>query len=63
MRCFTIFKIKVCSFFDPANTLYYRLVLSVYTTYISGKLGQEGVGLGVRAIFNKPKKVRGQSSL
>ena len=42
MRCFAIFKIKVCSppTLDPANPLYYRRVLSVYTIYLNGKLGQ-----------------------
>ena len=28
--------------FDPANPLYYRRVLSIYTIYVSGKLGQGG---------------------
>ena len=42
-----MFKIKVCSLFDPANPLCYRRVLSIYTIYVSGKLGQgRGEGLG-----------------
>ena len=40
MRCFTIFKMKVYSPLDPANPLYHKLILSIYTTYVSGKLGQ-----------------------
>ena len=40
----TIFKIKVCCPppLDPANRLYHRLILSIYTIYVSGKLGQGG---------------------
>ena len=29
---------------DQANPLYYRRVLSIYTIYVSGKLGQGGGG-------------------
>ena len=47
-------KIKVCSPLDPANPLEHRLVLSIYTVYVSGKkLSQGGHG----AIFSKPKKM------
>ena len=63
MRCFTIFEIKVCSPLDPANPLYYRHILSIYTTiYVSGKLGQVYVGGGgVGTIFSKPQKMSGQT--
>ena len=43
---------------DPANALYYRRVLPIYTIYISGKLGRGGGGV---AIFTKPKKMSGQT--
>ena len=59
-----MFKIKVCSLFDPANPLCYRRVLSIYTIYVSGKLGQgRGGGLGrvEGALFSKPKKMNGQT--
>ena len=58
MRRFTIFKIKYAPPFDPANPLYYRRVLSIYTIYVSGKLGQGGGG---GAIFSKPQKMSGQT--
>ena len=31
---------------DPANPLYYRCVLPIYTIYVSGKLGHGGGGGG-----------------
>ena len=40
-----MFKIKVCSprsTFDPANPVYHRLILSMYTIYVSMKPGQVG---------------------
>ena len=48
-------KIKACSPFDPANPLYYRLLLSIYTVNVSGKLSQGGT------IFSKLKKMCGQN--
>ena len=64
MRCFIIFKIKVCPppptpHPNPANPLYCRRVLSIYTICVSGKLVQ-GVG-GRGTIFSKPKKMSGQT--
>ena len=60
------FKIKVAPAPRPrrANNLYHRLILSIYTIYVSGKLDQGGGGGGeggARAIFSKPKKMRGQN--
>ena len=41
------FKIKVCSpFLDPANPFDHRLISSIYTKYVSGKLGLRGWGGG-----------------
>ena len=50
-------KLKYVPPLDPANPLYYRRVLSIYTIYVSGKLGQGGGG----TIFSKPKKMSGQT--
>ena len=35
-------KLKYVPPLDPANPLYHRLISSIYTIYISGKLGQGG---------------------
>ena len=52
-RCSTIFKIKKnVPQIDPVNPLYHRLILSIYTSYVSGKLGQ---GVGGGTMFSKPK--------
>ena len=57
MRRFTIFKTKICSPppLDPANPLYCRRVLSIYTIYmyVSGKVGG--------TIFSKSQKMSGQT--
>ena len=36
------FQFRVCSPLDPANPLYCILIWSIYTIYVSGKLGQGG---------------------
>ena len=41
-RVITIFNFKVCSHLDPVNVLYCILILSIYTIYVSGKLGPGG---------------------
>ena len=41
---------------DPANSLYHRLTLSMYTICVSGKLGRGG-----GTIFSKPMKMCGQN--
>ena len=63
MRCFIIFKINDPP--PPAQQILYNIDLycpSIYTIYVSGKLGHRGEG-GWGAILSKPKKMRGQNSV